>query len=310
MKKISLGPTRETVSALCLGTMYFGTATDGPLSYRLLDQYAEAGGSFLDTANVYARWVDGCVGGESETLLGRWMQERHNRSSMFIATKVGFEMPGVPRGLTPELIERECDKSLRRLGVETIDLYYAHVDDRTTSLEETMTAFARLVKKGKVRYLGASNYLAWRLEETRETCRAFSLPEFVAIQQRHSYLSPDPRRWTGPQVPSNNDLLDYCRNRKLTLLAYSPLLGGAYTRSDRTLPEAYVNETNHARLEILRSLAREKGATANQLVLAWMLASNPMALPLVAASSGAQLAENLGALAIPLTADDLGRLNA
>jgi len=278
------------------------------MSDRLLDQYSDAGGSFFDTANIYACWVDGFVGGESETLLGRWMKARQNRSSVFLATKVGFEMPGVPRGLTAPLIELECDKSLRRLGVETIDLYYAHIDDRATPLEETMTALAQLVKKGKVRYLGASNYLAWRLEEARLTCADLGLPEFVAIQQRHSYLSPIPSLWAGPQVPSNDDLLDYCRNRRVTLLAYSPLLGGAYTRSDRPLPDAYADERNLRRLETLRSVAKEKSATANQIVLAWMLASHPVALPLIAASSVTQLAENLGALNVELSPEDLAQL--
>src|SRR5690606_22826887 len=126
----------EDVSALCLGVLNFGSRDDERTSYALLDQYIDAGGSFLDSANIYSHWVEGCKGGESDALLGRWMRERGNRGDLFIASKVGFEYPGVQRGLRAAQIEAECEKSLRRLGVETIDLYYAHVDDRATPLEE------------------------------------------------------------------------------------------------------------------------------------------------------------------------------
>jgi aryl-alcohol dehydrogenase-like predicted oxidoreductase len=308
MKTLALGSTGAQVSALCLGTMLFGTSTDEKTSYRLLDQYADAGGRFLDTANIYSRWIPGFAGGESESLLGRWMKERGNRSSLVLASKVGFEMPGVERGLKARQIEAECDKSLKRLGVSTIDLYYAHVDDRSTPVEETMEALGRLVKAGKVRWLGASNFLAWRLEEARSASRARQLPEYVCIQQRHSYLAPAPGADFGAQIASNADLLDYCRARGTTLLAYSPLLGGAYTRADKPLPAAYRDEYNQRRLQALGDVAREKGVTANQVVLAWMLQSDPVALPLVAASDSRQLAENLGALDVTLSPAELERL--
>ena len=167
MRTVPLGKTGVEVSVFCLGTMDFGTHTDPETSYKLLDLYVEKGGFFLDTANVYARWWPGYVGGESETLLGRWMHERKNRSRLFLATKVGFEMPGVERGLRAHQIEEECEKSLKRLGIETIDLYYAHRDNPNTPLEETLEAFYRLIKAGKVRFIGASNYPAWWLEEAR-----------------------------------------------------------------------------------------------------------------------------------------------
>ncbi|HUX37708.1 MAG TPA: aldo/keto reductase, partial [Rectinemataceae bacterium] len=141
MNTLPLGNTGVEVSQLCLGTMFFGTSTDRESSFRLLDQYLESGGGFLDTANIYARWVPGFEGGESESLLGRWMRERRNRSRLFVATKVGFEMPGVDRGLRSDQIQKECEKSLGRLGLETIDLYYAHVDDPNTPLDETLEAF-------------------------------------------------------------------------------------------------------------------------------------------------------------------------
>jgi aryl-alcohol dehydrogenase-like predicted oxidoreductase len=148
METQKLGKTGVDVSALCLGAMYFGTRNDQATSYRVLDKYVEAGGTFIDTANIYAHWVKGFKGGESETLLGEWMQGRGNRDKLFIASKVGFGYPGVPVGLRANQIEEECNKSLRYLKIDTIDLYYAHVDDRKTPLEETLEAFDKLVKAG------------------------------------------------------------------------------------------------------------------------------------------------------------------
>jgi len=309
MRTIPLGNTGVEVSAFCLGAMYFGSRTGKETSYRLLDQYAEAGGVFLDTANIYAWWVPGYVGGESETVLGEWMRERQNRSQMFIATKVGFQYPGVERGLSAHQIETECEKSLGRLGVEVIDLYYAHVDDRNTSMEETMEAFDRLVRAGKVRFIGASNFLAWRLEEARWVSQTHGWAEYCGIQQRYSYIRPKPGASFDPQIAANDDLLDYCRSRSITMLAYSPLLGGAYTRADRSFSDQYLGPDTDARLAALKTVAEEVGATANQVVLAWMVQSDPLVIPLVAASTVEQMRENLGALEIELDAGQITRLN-
>ena len=305
-----LGDTGVGVSAFCLGTMHFGSQTAGETSCRLLDRYVEAGGSFLDTANIYARWVPGYVGGESETLLGKWMRERKNRSQMFIATKVGFQYLDVERGLRARQIEAECEKSLKRLGVDAIDLYYAHVDDRNTPMEETLEAFDRLVSAGKVRFIGASNFAAWRLEEARWVSRTHGWAEYCCIQQRYSYVRPKPGASFDPQVAANDDLLDYCRVRGITMLAYSPLLGGAYTRADRSLSEQYLGPDTDARLTALRAVAEETGATLNQVVYAWMLQSEPPVIPLMAASTTRQMEENLGALGIELDAGQMTRLNS
>jgi len=309
MRTVPLGNTGVQVSVFCLGTMYFGSSTDATTSYQLLDQYVEAGGSFLDTANIYARWVPGYRGGESETLLGRWMRERNTRSKLFLASKVGFEMPDVKRGLRASQIEEECEKSLKRLGVDTIDLYYAHRDDRNTPVEETVEAFDKLVKAGKIRFIGASNFSAWRLEEARWVSQTHGWAEYCCIQQRYSYVRPKPGANFDPQVAANEDLLDYCKTRGITLLAYSPLLRGAYTRSDRPFPEQYVGPDTEARVAVLKAIAEEKKATANQIVLAWMIHSEPCVIPLVAASTTDQLRENLGALNITLDVDDMVRLN-
>jgi aryl-alcohol dehydrogenase-like predicted oxidoreductase len=311
MKTVYLGNTGVKVSALCLGAMYFGTRNDETASFRLLDQYVAAGGSFIDTANIYAHWVQGFQGTESEALLGRWMKSRKNRAKMFIASKVGFEIPplGVPRSLGKRWIEGECEKSLQRLGCETIDLYYAHQDDRSTPMEEVLEAFDRLVKAGKVRFIGASNFTAWRLEEARWTSLSHGWSEYCAIQQRHTYLRSKPGSSFFPQLAANEDLFDYCRNRKITLLAYSALLSGAYSRPERSIDEGYQGEDTQKRLAALNATAKDKGVTVNQVILAWMLHGNPSVLPLIAASSEAQLQENLQALDIDLSIEEMERLD-
>jgi aryl-alcohol dehydrogenase-like predicted oxidoreductase len=309
MKTLSLGKAGVEVSAFCLGAMYFGSRTDKGTSYQILDRYVEAGGTFLDTANIYARWVPGYVGGESETLLGEWMRERKNRAQMFIASKVGFDYPGVERGLRAQQIVTECEKSLERLGIDTIDLYYAHRDDRNTPVEETLEAFDRLVKAGKVRFIGASNFLAWRLEEARWASQAQGWAEYCCIQQRYSYIRPKPGASFDPQIAANDDLLDYCRAREIRLLAYSPLLGGAYTRADRAFVDQYLGPDTDARVAALGAVVEEIGATANQIVLAWMVQSDPAVIPLVGASTVEQLQEDLGAQDVKLSTEQMARLN-
>lgn len=310
MQTRKLGHTGVEVSSLCLGAMFLGSKQDKSTSYRILDQYVAAGGSFIDTANIYAHWVAQFAGGESETLLGAWMRERGNRSQLFIASKVGFGYPGVPVGLRAKAIEEECNKSLKRLQLDVIDLYYAHVDDRNTPLEETLEAFDRLVKAGKVRFVGASNYVAWRLEQAQWVSQVNGWAQFCCIQQHHTYLRLRPGTNVTPQVMANEDLLDYCRNRDLTLLAYSVLQGGAYTRSDRSFSEKFTSADNDQRLAALRLTAQESRLTVNQVIIRWMLQSSPSVLPLIAASDEAQLQENLGALNGVLSPEQMERLNS
>ncbi|MBN1284392.1 MAG: aldo/keto reductase [Anaerolineae bacterium] len=312
MKKVPLGSTGIDVSILCLGAMHLGSKEDEATSVRLLDQYVEAGGSFIDTANIYAYWIPGSKGGESEHLLGKWMKQRGNRDRLFIASKVGFEVPaeGVARSTSAQLVVAECEKSLKRMGVETIDLYYAHNDDRNTPVEETLEAFHKLKKEGKVRFIGASNFRAWRLEQARWVSNTKGWAEYCCIQQRYTYLRPNPGADFSPQVALNDDLLDYCANRAITLLAYSPLLGGAYTRKDKTLTAQYAGPDADARLAALNAIAQEVDATPNQVILAWMMHSDPVVVPVMAASAEAQMQENLGALAVTLRAEQMARLNA
>ncbi len=309
VKTIPLSQTGVEVSALAMGSTNFGSKCSEAQSFALLDQYFEAGGTFLDTANNYSHWAPGCQGGEAEMVIGHWLQKRSNRAQIFLATKAGFDSGDVDRGLRAEQIEGECEKSLRRLGVETIDLYYAHKDDPTTPLEETLTAFDRLVKAGKVRFVGASNYLAWRLAEAKAVSDAHSLVSYCCIQQRFTYLRPKPGASFGPQLAANDDLLQYVQAKDMTMLAYTPLLHGAYTRQDRELPEQYQNEDGSVRLRTLQAVANELGATANQVVYAWMLQQTPAILPILGVSTSEQLTENLAGLEITLRADQLQRLN-
>ena len=308
MRAIPQGEAGVEVSAFCLGCMFFGTRVDEATSMRLLDHYADAGGSFLDTANNYAFWIPGGRGGESEALLGRWMRLRGNRDRLFVATKVG----GAPgEDLSRAAIHAAVDGSLRRLQTDHVDLYYAHVDHRSIALEETLAAFGELVAAGKVRHIGASNYAAWRVERARRISDAHGLPRYCCIQQRHSYLRPRPGTSFGTQLAADAGLLDFCAaNPEVALLAYSPLLSGAYTVPDRPLPEQYPGPDADARLAALREVADAAGATANQVVLAWLTATTPAAIPLISASSEAQLDENLGALGVELSAGQLGRLAA
>ncbi|MBL8133293.1 MAG: aldo/keto reductase, partial [Anaerolineae bacterium] len=287
MKTLSLGKTGVEVSALCLGAMYFGSRNDTATSYRILDAYTGAGGSFIDTANIYAWWVEGFQGGESETLLGEWMAARGSRDQLFIASKVGFGYMDVPKCLSARDIEQECEKSLRRLKTDRLDLFYAHVDDRQTPLEETMEAFDRLIRAGKVRTIGGSNYLAWRMEEARWTSETHGWASFCCVQQHYTYLRLRPGMSVAPQEMVNDDLLDWLKARGITLLAYSVLQSGAYTRADRALRPELQMPDNTRRLEALRAVAQETGATANQVILRWMM--DRAIIPLIAASSEEQL---------------------
>ncbi len=263
--------------------------------------------AFIDTANIYAHWVEGGQGGDSETLLGQWMRERGNRDKLFIASKVGFQYGDIPKRLRASDIVSECDKSLRRLGIDTIDLYYAHVDDRQTPLEESLEAFDRLVQAGKVRCIGASNYLAWRLEEARWISETNGWAQFCAVQQHYTYLRLRPGTNVAPQEMVNDDLLDYCANRSITLLAYSVLQAGSYSRDDRPFRWEFQMPDNDRRLETLRSVASETNTSVNQVIIRWMLQRD--VIPLIAASRESQLAENLAALDFELSAEQMERLN-
>lgn len=324
MRRIELrdGTRSRSASALTLGTMMFGTTIDRETAFAVLDRYIEAGGTFLDTANCYAFWADGGTGEESERLLGEWLRSRGVRDEVTIATKVGAG-PGDPsqpydahnrEGLSREVIRRELTGSLRRLGVDHVDLLYAHADDRHTPLEETMAAFGDHVTSGEVGLLGASNYTAWRFALAQQVAEAAGSPRFAALQLRHTYLDPRPLRGRvidEIQLPITAEVRDLAvADGGLALLGYSPLLAGAYSRDDRPVPEIYDHPGTPPRLRTLREVAAELDVSANQVVLAHMLASDPPIAPVVGVSSVAQLEDCLGALDVKLDADTLARLDA
>lgn len=311
MQYSTLGRTNVQVSQLCLGTMYFGTTTPIPDSELLLDRFVDVGGNFIDTANVYCTWREPGVGGESESMLGHWMKARRNRDRLFIATKSGWPMSD-GNGLSAAQVLLQAENSLRRLQTDVIDLYYAHHDDRTVPLEETLEAYDRLNKAGKVRFIAASNYRPWRLEEALCRSRLHGWAEYQAIQQRHTFLRPRPdaRFGGGNHVVLDNDLNDLCREENVTILAFSVLLSGAYSRPDRRSElEGYLTPENERRLARLRSVAADLNTSPNTVVLSWLHQSDPPVLPLIAASSLAQLDENLAACNLALSAEHMVALN-
>ena len=309
MKKIQLSQTGVEVSCLCLGTLRFGTRNNYEQSAQLMDMYVEAGGNFIDTANSYDRWCTQGKGGESQVTIGRWLRERNNRDDLFIATKVGFGYGDVPEGLAASTIIAECENSLRQLGTDRIDLFYAHHDDSNTPLEETLSAFDRLVKDGKVRFIGASNYLAWRLADADALCAEKGWVNFTCVEQRFTYLRPSPGADFGVQRLIDENLISYCDARGKTMLPYTPLLRGAYVRSDRPIPSPYLHPDTDVRLAVLQEVAREQGATVNQIILAWMMHRQPSLLPVFSAGNPEHMQENLGALNITLSTEQMTKLN-
>lgn len=320
-----------TVSALALGAMLFGTQTDEATAFAILDRFVEAGGSLIDTADNYAHWVPDGVGGESETVLGRWLADRGARDRVVISSKVGAQ-PTVPgtswletgEGLSAAAIEAAVEGSLRRLGTDRVDVYWAHVEDRTVPLEETVDAFASLVEKGTVGVVGASNHALWRVERARSIARADDRPGFTCLQLRHSYVRPR-MDVTGPDVHAFGNVgaetLDYVRSEPdMSLWAYGPLMRGAYARPEQRVHPAHHPAYDHpgtpARLAVLREVAAEIGATPNQVVLAWLMGGDPPVIPIVGVSSVAQLDEMLAAADLELDdalrrrLDEAGRRDA
>lgn len=309
METVELGTTGEDVSALCLGTMYFGSRVDEETAWEMLDAYYDAGGRFLDTANIYATWVEGYDEPESEPLLGEWLDERGVRDEMFIATKVGFPYGDVPKSLAPDLIEQEAERSLDRLGIDTIDLYYAHVDDYDTPQEETMAAFQRLIDDGKVRHIGASNFVAWRLQRANAIAEHNGWTPYSCVQPRYSYLIPNRGADFGGQVPATDELVDYADRNGLTILPFSPLLQGCYGREDRRIPDQYVNTENKLKMDLVGEISETYSVNGNQIVLAWMHQTDRSIVPVFGCSSLDQLEQNLGALDVSLSDHDLARLD-
>ncbi|CAM3535110.1 aldo/keto reductase [Kibdelosporangium persicum] len=311
--------TRREVSVLALGAMHFGTGTDEQTAFAILDRYVEAGGTFIDTANNYAFWADSSQGGHSEAVLGRWLASRDAGDKVVIATKLGGRPVAAGlgfadtakrenvEGLTAKAIRESAERSRDTLGVPKLDLLYAHVEDPVTPLRETVEAFAELVADGTVGLLGASNHWSWRLERARALAAAAGLPGYEVLQYQHSYLRartdrPGRRSPYGNQGYVSGDLLAYLSETpELSLVAYSPLLAGAYVRDDRPLGPDWDHAGTPLRRAALREVAKQTGATVNQVVLSWMIGAETPVIPLVGASSVAQIEESLAAVDLELT---------
>lgn len=303
-----------------LGAMDFGTRLDQDTSTALLDRFVERGGRWIDTADCYSFWMDPSgVGGQSEAVIGRWLSARPGvRDRVLISTKAG-QQPTVPgkwpesaQGLSAPAVRSAVRGSLRRLRTEWIDLYWAHAEDRGVPLEETVAAFGEVVSDGLARRLGASNHAAWRVERGRALARAAGMAGWTALQLRHSYVRPRP----GVVLPegghrlATDESLDYVRSEPdMELWAYSSLLWGSYTRSDRPLPEHYDHPGTARRLAVLGEVAAETGATANQVVLAWLTGGDPAVVPIVGVSRTEQLDEAFDAMELRLDEEQRRRLD-
>ncbi|MFD7551645.1 aldo/keto reductase [Streptomyces sp. NPDC059578] len=314
--------TRRQVSVLSLGAMLFGTRTDEKTSFAILDRYVEAGGTFIDTSNNYAYWLNDGQGGESERVLGRWRASRGVGDEITIATKMGARplAPGTGfvenrEGLSPEAIRVAAEQSRERLGMDRLPLLYAHVEDPSTPLARTVEGFASLVAEGTVGLLGVSNHWAWKVERSRAIAAAAGLPAYEVLQYSHSYLrrrtdQPDALSSDGAYGIVDGDLLSYVRDDpSLALVAYTPLLSGAYVRDDKPLGPALDHAGTPVRLAALAEVVAQTGATANQVVLSWLIGGEIPVVPLVGASSVAQLDESLAAVDLELTPAQRARLD-
>lgn len=308
MQKITLGNTGLEVSALAMGSDVLGSKIDQDTTFSLLDYYVGEGGNFIDTGNFYASWLPGCKGGESETAIGAWMKARGNRDKIVISSKLAFDYPGCEGGLNAAEIERECEKSLQRLQTDRLDLYYAHRDDRDVPQEETMAAFDRLIKAGKVRAIGASNLAVWRIARANAIAKANGFTPYAVVQQRYTYLRPRHGADFGPQIVIGPELKDFSLAEGIALVAYSVLLQGAYTRTERELPAQFAGPESDERLDALRDVAKETGSNVNQVIIAWMRQSKPAILPIIAGSKIDQLKENIAALNLTLTEEQMQKL--
>jgi aryl-alcohol dehydrogenase (NADP+) len=305
---IALGTSGLQVSELCLGGNVFGWTVDEPAAFELLDAYIDGGGNFIDTADSYCQWMPGSDGGESETIIGRWLARRGRRDDVVVATKVGSLTSS--RGLSATNITTAAEASLRRLGVDHIDLYYAHIDDSTVPLEETLSAFNALVTDGKVRCLGASNYDAPRLAEALRVSREHRLAPYQVVQNHYNLVH---------RHEYEDALASLCADEGIATVAYYGLANGFLTgkyRRGQQLPDSeraddarvYLTSEHEAVLDALDEVAARHGAPLGAVALAWLSSRSVVAL--ASARTTEQLHELQRVEEVGLSDEDLALLDA
>jgi aryl-alcohol dehydrogenase-like predicted oxidoreductase len=308
-----LGRTGLKVSVLCLGTMQWGWTADEQTAFAVMDAFVEHGGNFLDTADFYSRWIPGHKGGESEEIIGRWMQSRRNRDNIIVATKARQPMGPGPndQGLSRKHIFEAVEASLMRLQTDYIDLYQMHAYDAETPIDETLIALDDLQRAGKVRYVGASNYPAWRLVEALWSADVHHTVRFDSLEPHYNLVH---------RQEFEQDLRTVCEQYQIGVIPYSPLakgfLTGKYRRGEttssmyaETVARRYDRDDMWRILEAVREIAREIDSTPSTVSLAWLLAQPVITAPIVGANSVEQLGHNLTAVEVTLTPEQLLRLD-
>jgi aryl-alcohol dehydrogenase-like predicted oxidoreductase len=309
MEKRRLGKSDLHVAPLCLGGNVFGWTADEVASFALLDGFVAAGFNFIDTADVYSKWAPGHHGGESETILGDWLKRRGKRDDVIIATKVGSEMAPGKKGLSKAYIARAADESLRRLGTDYIDLYQSHRDDPETPIEETLEAYGALIKAGKVRAIGASNFTAERLAASLGLSARHGLPRYETLQPEYNLMVRDFER----------ELAPLCQRHGLGVIPYFGLASGFLTgkyRSKADLKksergedvEAYLTERGFKVLAALDAIAERRDATPAQVALAWLMTK--VTAPIASATSLKQLGDLVASARLNLEPADIKALES
>ncbi len=312
-RRVPLAATNLEVSPLCLGGNVFGWSIGEAASFAVLDAYLAAGGNFIDTANIYSAWGPGNRGGESETIIGRWIASRGVRDEVVIATKVGMAGGDHAKGLTRALVRTGIEGSLKRLGVDRIDLFYAHEDDAETPLDETTAAFDELVREGLVGAVGASNYDATRFSAALAASDANHLTRYSVMQAWFNLAERD--KYEGA-------LERLCADEGIGVLSYFSLARGFLTGKYRPGQEAgaspraegvierFMNPAGLAVLDVLDDVAERHGATPAQVSLAWLIARPSVVGPVASATTPEQVREIVKAIDLRLDGGSLARLDA
>ncbi len=311
MEKRRLGADGPEVPVICVGGNVYGWTLPEPDAFRQFDAALDLGLNFIDTADVYSRWAPGHVGGESETIIGNWLTKSSRRKDVILATKVGMDMGEGRQGLKPAYIRQAVEASLKRLQTDYIDLYQAHKDDEETPLAETLRAFDDLVKAGKVRYIGASNYSGARLVEALETSRRNGLTSYVSLQPHYNLVERE---------PFETELLPVVEKYRLGVIPYFSLAAGFLSGKYRGKQDAekaargamvqkYLNDWGFGVIAALNEVANAKGSTPARVALAWMIAQPGITAPIASATNDKQLHDLAEAAVLKLDRGSIEKLN-